>query len=1736
MTKTVKWVVFTNHEIEFGFAKLPETGQRHFVLVDSENKHRDELLSLGFEPSQRPVHGAGIYFSKPGYQLQIADLRKAFGADSVQIVQGDQSQFLTQFSEVFREKTRMNANAFFAQREIVGFNADKHAVYDTAFGRVISIPKENPQPGEGQFTLQAEHTETQNDNVKFLRATNREELDAVAHAFVSRIFWKEDVRMKRDSFERLFNKTNFGDFSEREYQEAVEAASVRLLSEKITEANASPLQAFDIAQRLYDGLPPLEARTSQSIYLQQYSTPSPMSVLAQAMLARPEELGSASILEPTIGNGSLVSILQQHAARVCATEIDENRIARLDSKIECIRSDATTADWRSLFGEKEGFDFVIANPPFGDLGRVHNIKMPANSLAEEMPVQRLDHMLLLSTLNARKDQGRAVFITGADDAIGDGKIKGRSRYVLNYLHDHYESVDVVDVAGELYKKQGAQFPLRLYVIGNRRETPLDLHKDPDLIPDKLPVMRSYEQLREFAEDVIRAQMKAPLALTADALDTEEGAEPVDDNRQENQFQIPYTSFSRSGEATTMIPANLSGVIYEALTHVRELRGDIDEYVSRELQIDLESLPERFTPEQVDALALIFDAHHQDRGMLLADKMGVGKGRVLAACAVHAKLNGRIPAFFTVKPNLFTDFLERDIKDIGFRHLFTAPLIINSDAKTVDPDGRPVVRPPKAAEFKTLAQNGELPTGCDMIMLTYSQINRSPASSAKSGYMIDVASRYPLSILLDESHNGAGASNTSENLQRIIEGNAQMSEDPQARALGSTVVYSSGTPIKGAANLRLYSKVLPHGVNPDELLNVIQRDPLSMQEALNHEIAASGSFISRELDNSAIEKQFVYSKSTDRNRAVADQLAEILRGMSVLSGDVSAEVAHMNDKFDEQVKNLPDELKNTNRMQANSLNFGSRLYQLNRQFVMALKADDVVTHCLDALADNRKPIITIQSTGESLLRDFISRAHEEFESDDPEQQKQQSKTFSDVTLDKPITYKDLLHKYNEKLTEIVIRTGYGQVERQQIDDPVFKAAQRELGDMIDRLPDDLPMTPIDYVRNKIERAGYRMGEISGRSYDVTYNDDGGITITGKSDKGDKSRVNRVCREFNNGEIDVVLLTQSGSTGLSIHASPAVGSDLRPRRMIKWEMQANIAEEMQMDGRHNRTGQVEVPEFLIPLTGLPADDRLAMMFNNKSRSLTASSEANRDSKNIIREVPDLLNVVGDRAAMDMLYETHGLATKLDIKLPEDPEEAREKSGLWFASKTSSRLSLLPVAEQEATYADWQSRFTSLIDQLNAEGKNPLEVKVHKWNAKVIDSFVLQGEESTPNSKSGRKSMFDEPVRVTTVEFHQEMKPLKADQVDNMILANWEGVVAQTGVDSAGRCSDIHQTLQAGYQDYLKRNLAKRFESVEAALADEEDNNVKNMARTLNYLNRNLPNLYPGAVFMDTDEEGRNIPKVVVRYNAPQTREGYARAAEYVIYAVEPGSHVLEMTSLSRLMANKIDLSGLDFRSSSYARKQFDDAPAGIVRREAKLLDGNIFEAMCINIREKVGSKVVYTDEEGRRQHGILVRNGFSISKLENMAERVKNTEVLQAYLESGRDGHMITNNTDGSRKLESTTVAMRFLGREYSDGPAVFQLVTPAAKANGGHIFLDPLLTSLPGKEDLCEFGLHFEKRGSQMVARVSADQAQPLMQYLIDQKGVNFFLVDKQMLEQARQQIRDNNAQQLATDRTTVEIG
>lgn len=1754
------WVDLSKVGVVLG--RISFQGRRHFAAIDTEN-NAEQLRQLGF--ALETGAGAGFWIMpEGGVPPSPKRLGDIFGVANVRVVDLDQDEINARYRRA--RAIRMLHRVPSAEMDSlpVGMNYAGMTVYESRHrGRFFRIKLSNGYEVPVYETdNRSGRTLRSTRAAAFLYADTSDDLTRVTDGFVRRVL-KGEYLTQRD-LDRLIDLSGAvragSGMTRRDVQESVESSVGRVFS-RLVSKNLDPEFGYKLALRLYEAIPTQKERTASSVANQQFSTPWPISFLAQRLLG---DTTNKTVLEPTIGNRSLVSALPA-GTNVYGLDVDWRRLELFGKGVVfantptvCV-GDATQTDFKAVFEQPEGFDLVIANPPFGSLAKPVNVPVENSPLLRSLETKRLDHQILLRSLAARKDNGRSVFIVGADHVIENGEVRGRSKWLMNYLNDHYDLEGVVDVSGRLYQKMGAAYPIRLIVVGDRKPVP---SHDADF-PDVINVLHTHQDLAEWTQQLlaarelteerqnveptiapepevvaVEASAEAEVAVADEPLEVqaeedvvealaateinneaqamENVVEAVDEALEEDtdeadmaviadDFQRAYASYSRIGEATTMIPVNLAGPVYEALEAVRTRYGEIDEFVGEELEFSTSELAEMFSPEQVDALALAIAAKKDGKGFLLGDQMGVGKGRTLAAMARHAALHGETPVFVTVKPNLFSDFLERDLVDIRSRHLFEKPFIFNADTKILNRSGQVTVKSPKPSEYKQCFDNGELPAGTDIVFLTYSQLARNQDKSNRARLFLDVMGKGDMALLLDESHNGAGESNTSENLCTAISQN------------GCDVIYSSGTPIKGAKNLKLYQRVLPRGVDFDELLAVIQKDPISLQEALNHEIALSGCMISRELDNRAVSKDFVVSTDVDRNRDLSDEVSAILMGMSYLSGDVNNIIEARQLEIKSILKSLPEEDRKGSRMSVSAFNFGSRFHAISRQFLLAIKADDAVSEAIASIKRGEKPILAVQHTGESLLLAAASAAKE-----DADMEESSVIGSRSIVLDQPITFKDLLRQYCEKITYIKETGHYGDVSIRKANSSEVRETINHLHAMIDRLPNTLPLTPIDYFKHQMGLRGYKVGEISGRSLAATYLKNGGISIN-PVDNSDKSKVVQICRSFNDGELDAILLTASGSTGISLQASPANGKDLRPRRMIKWEPQQDIAVERQMDGRHNRTGQVVPPRYSVLLSGLPADDRLAMMFNNKNRSLTSSSSANRESKELIKTVPDLLNEVGNYVAERMFIEDHELAHMMDITI--DPENETMRMQLpsnYYINRMTGRIMLLPYERQVGLYAELGKRFNERIEELTALGENPLQVKCHDWQAKIIDREIFMGEEAHPDSAS--KSQFDSPVYLTTVSYEHEMKPLRFEEIEKRVATGRQDLCEHPLVGASGSLIDVKNVIVCHADEWLRKSVSVyKFPSGDVceALADPEPNETKKLQKKLTWLVDTIDYIAPGNVFELEQDNGELTPYIIVHTSLPK-EDDFKRLGTWWVSAIRPGYDKPETFSLNALYTRDANFIRVYYDRARSVRETFDSCPNGKVEIKERLLDGNIFEAVAVSMRQNLGRKIVYTDENGIRQHGVLLRSALTPEKLNNsVTERIRKPEEVIRYLDIRQrenDYPQLSNNQDGNAYSSDSVRVSKTNSGEYV-------IKVPGTKANGGYVFLDPRIAKIEGRKEK-SLGLLFQGNRSEMSAYVPADQVPEVLDFLISQKNISFYTVNRKLLKRVREELREESGNRL----------
>ncbi len=1457
----MKWLDLSAHNVKLRLFQLTDkTVNLVLTGVVPNSPEWSAVQALGFEPSR-----SGKTLIRAGTDIQTGALRRIFPSNAVRD---------TPVSEVWIRVTGQTPDApqQAQDRSIVGRNVTGNVVRTDSDGaRYVTF-------SDGQVSRERDiepDAMAGNDFPSatlasmFLRAPTPQALALCADAFVGEMLAGRNM----DSGDlRHFGGIVFGESRSLEIsdarlrivQEAVEAAMQRCLSTRHKSVDET---AFKLAVALAEHQPTFAYRTSTSIENQQYSTPLPMSIAVQRVLG---DTSGAKLFEPTIGNGSLVTALPA-GTDITGIEIDPARSAQVKE----LRADINviTGDVLDLAGTLDSdFTYVAANPPFGGLATPVAV--------ENLRCNRIDHLIVLKALKQRTDDGRGVFIIAADreSLIEHGKIAGGSKSFFAWLADHYEIEDAIELDGALYRKQGAEYPVRMVTVGRRRtpeEAMAALQSKEFRLGERLPVVHTWDALWEHTTALVRklqpvkppARVAKPddqrvrrehLKGSAPEMDdvpareapapaevaqaVEAAPEPV--AAEFNDYQAPYIPASTLNEPSAMIPRNLEEPVRRALAKlVEEIGTDVDSYVAEKLQLTVEEMELAFSAEQVDAIALGIKRAEEGRGFINGDQTGQGKGRVLAALARYAALNEQPVVFFTEKANLFSDFW-RDLKDIDSHTLFR-PLILNDGEPVRNMDTNKIEIPAsKPAAIKQLmdADMSLADAGYNLMLSTYSQFNRERSASKKSTWL-PAASKGAM-LLVDESHVAAGESNTSDNIGLAVE---------SARSC----VYSSATFAKNARNMRAYAKVFPASVSIETLADTLQAGGEPLQEILSAMLAEDGVFIRREHDLSKLEFETVVTEETrERDEQWADSLSEALRAMSYFSGDVSRVMRRMDKEIKKKRDELPESVRASNRMGVAYQGFGSRLYNILRQFSLALKIDKVADQAIVALKEGRKPVIVLEQTFESLLKEALAesqRVDDEAGEFSEEGARNITATLSGRTVD-ALTFRDVMQRTAKKLEYIYVRDDYGVGHYEHVS---AQAKTKEEAEAIDEaiedinakiaLLPDIPVSPLDTLRHKLSEAGFTNGEISGRSFQTmpSPDDPSKIVVSIRPDQ----RL-QTLSDFNSGRVDSTTLTRAGSTGLSLHSS-AKFADRRQREMIEAQIANNVAERVQFFGRVNRRGQVNSPRITTVVTPLPSEKRVLAMQNAKLRKLSANTQSNRNNQAEMRDVPDILNPVGNEICRRYLEENPDIAALLDIN-PEHDTPSDDEA--FFANKLTGRIALLPVAKQKEAYADLSRVFEETVKEMESKGINPFQTSVWDWRGKIVNQEVFRA-----GKRNG--SVFDQPVFISRVEWEEEVVPYSADDM----MRNIErGRLHLTETDNRFKlvehrygmgkhdkwrinCDAMFEDVDRCF-DKVQRQALKslpQFKSIDEAVASKEANPIKASSTRHAWLKRMMPAVMPGSI---------------------------------------------------------------------------------------------------------------------------------------------------------------------------------------------------------------------------------------------------------------------------------------------------
>lgn len=1568
----ILWPDLSGYGIVLGSLKLP-SGEERLVLIDESGRFEKIAPRIGFVKTRWD----GVY-SRNGGKINASQLMAVF--PRVKTVRLSRDEIRRSVARRIIRKTEeseagLSMDAAMKQSRFLGLNHIGQEVFEGEGGRFIR----NLDAG-GNVLLEKDDTPA-----LFLRAPDDQSLRLCAEGLIHEIMAGRILRS--DNLTRFLNAvypdrgllTDGHDQPEvlNKVNAAIESAIINRLAK---EASIPDRHAFGVALRLHEGQPVRFQSDGELM------TPAPIGVVMQKLLGEGASATDAIIYDN--------SEQQNHAF---------------------LLQNGKIVGKKEVFGSLSRLDVRADLPRFALVGAFAK-KTPREVEVSGLRTYRADHLAVVEALRARADDGRAVFAITAEKA---GKAEGSFRRLIDWVGRRYKIDAIVDIDSNLIGV-ASKSATRLIVIDKKLAA--ENNEWGTRYATTIPVISDYESLWSWSDHVLDREI-------------EEGVEHIAGKHEENLYQAPYIPASVISDPTTMVPRNLVAPTRRALTRVEDIRGTVDEFVSRELQWSLDEMQQYLAAEQVDAVALALDANMRGRGFIEADQTGMGKGRVLAALARHARLNGKPVVFITEKSNLIQDFY-RDIEDIGSLNLFRNPLILNSDATAFDSNGEKIAKPSNKATVETVVDSGEYPRQYDIIMGTYTQFNRD---ITKPSPINDQGRRDPLLdplairrarwlpkacegalVLLDESHNAAGMESNIGDLFNQCVQNA------------CDVVYSSATFARGARNMGIYKRVFPNTVDTNELPQVLSKGGEPLQEIMSSMLAEDGCMIRREHDLSEID--FIMEEADaylERNTELSDRLAEIMAAMCYVSGEVNEIVGALRDEVKQHLLQANSQAK----AQGNAVgkasmgytytHFGSKLFNLTRTFMMSMTADYAADKAIQALNEGRKPVIVFENTMESILKRAVEEVIDpalvddngnEIEVDSIEgvedggyldraiadAKEAEDRDVKEMLVNRKITFRDVLYMAANKLfdvKEFKVDKGKYKVKTKQIKvDPSLQEAYASMIKMIDEMP-DVYASPLDVIKEKIEAAGYSIGEISGRGLSLKV--DGERSLLSPAAVGIR---NQVISKFNNGAIDSLLLSRAGAAGISLHASEKF-LDQRRREMIEFQASMDVLQRVQFFGRVNRRGQVCPPVIRMISTGLPGQNRLMMLQNQRLREMSANITSNRENSGLNETIPDFLNKLGNEVCYRFLENNPKVGQVLDIDMVDLESDFYKAHPTFFADKLTARIVMLPVLEQNRAYMEIISEFKALVRELEAKGENPLRAHEFDIKATIVSRDIF--EPALP----GAESVFSAPIYQTKIEWQEKVHPIKSSEVlreivsgvkdlsdkinhltylhNNPRMSFWrqksfdlEKSIDFPPFDHAKPLVGLRQILDQRRLSLLNNVTSKKYPSVVEAMASSEENPVKNLANRLNFLSDVMTRLAPGSWVKGIKTWDGEFDAVVVGITPP-IAGGEHLLGGYDLKLRVPGKSRMFYCTLNEAYNQNYEILRPRVGEDFFV---FDDAEPGSHQREKTVLDGNMFRAVQMAVDQGSGLSSVFTDNQGLRQRcvafpsGVTPQNQFMV-KLDN-----------------------------------------------------------------------------------------------------------------------------------------------------------
>ena len=1203
-------------------------------------------------------------------------------------------------------------------------------------------------------------------------------------------------------------------------------------------------------------------------------------------------------------------------------------------------------------------------------------------------------------------------------------------------------------------------------------------------------------------------------------------------------KVKYSSKSENPfTLDSVMPADQQEAVNKSL----EKLGDADQFLVDELGYnDKDDLYSHLAAEQVDSVALALQQAKKGNAFIVGDQTGIGKGRQAASFIRYAVKNGQIPVYFTQKAHLLSD-VYRDLVDIGSPEL--RPFILGSkkEATVTDSDGNVVYPKPSDAErdrvLAYIEKNGKLPEEYDYVLTTYSQVGngvyefdengarkekklakgKTFGAAALSGQRRRDAIEKLMGnayLILDESHTAGGNSGQGNYFQHIIQ-------------KAKNVTFFSATFAKRPDNMPIYAlrtAMNEGGMKSSDLIDAVKRGGATLQEIMSQTLTQCGQMIRRERDMTGVTIDW---KAIDDPERVQEQREQYDSIIGLFNDIINFQKKYVSSYVDERndelaaIQSTMGIKKGTAALGIKNQPFASKAFNTVQQVLLSLKAKSAAERAIDYLKQGMKPVIALNNTNESQTDNLA--LGEEMDAPD-----------LGTSLKKGL---EGTLRYTQKDAKDNSESGY--IKLSDLGDEAVEA-YHELEKKIEQTSTGLSLSPIDVIKNELQKAGYKVGELTGRQTEFVYNDNGTVTKVKRADTDKK----KLARDFNDGKIDALILNKSAATGISLHASSKY-KDQKKRVMIVAQQQLDVNDEVQMRGRIDRTGQVDRGAYEYVVSLIPAEQRLLMMFKAKLKSLDANTTSSQKSKFNEMEVADITNKYGDKVVREYMAEHLDLYARMADPFGWEKSNGEDLSRIdpqtlvasgggvgdgeagADASKLLGRMALLRVSEQEKMLQEIGELYANEIQRLNEMGENDLEITELPLKAKTLHKEVWkQGAEPGGDNafadntyiEKVNMAILKKPMKATEVkasqdgltggktwdEYKTEKKAAVKEYFDQKI-ADETQKYEERAVKTATRAKEKYiKDAKKGQKDsgmsdeQIEKMAGYQYDNIYKQEKDKLNDVVKNLKAKAEMFERILDTFDTNQTFvlptdMNNPNELSGFGNSYGRLIDIKITDNYSPNASSVSFATLDGRRKITfpiagkvgagegnidvISAIDNMTKQAIGMGDSHLRVLNQNFDNWDRLTSNESRKNGYIVTGNLMQALVDSKDQGLGGQLVkYTTDTGEVKTGILMPDRFDPKGLTTDAPINSVTEKFE--LSSWHGGIDEVTSSDGEVKVK----------RIDNNRGNFYELRVPKSKAKGGKYFMDEDLLKLVN-------GNNFETRGNSMLAEFKPEQLKPVLDRL-----------------------------------------